>query len=280
MGRRKRKSRGKSKTSSSADTAAATAPVSEVAAAPAAVGGATARGLTGWYQIEFIDNNIAINNSNYKTMPNVSLNKMWPNVRRPNVGLQILKYTITTFPLPLHRIFSCPALAPLPLIQFSDPASPACECPSNTRLWPSTLISDGRRSLASSFNRLSCWQQPQLYGRWWSMKGNWRWDRVLVLLWRVMVPDDPANWPIPLLTFDRYPPSSGISDSLHQRTVPGSRMLGNKKFTYYSRLLTLFARHLTTLRDWGSAPLVPLWAPWWGNHRNESFSNTWMEKDI
>ena len=50
-------------------------------------------------------------------------------------------------------------------------ASPVGECPNNMQLWPSASHTRSR-ILASSFDRLTWWQQSQVHGKWRSRKVN------------------------------------------------------------------------------------------------------------
>jgi len=97
-------------------------------------------------------------------------------------------------------------------------------------------------------------------GRWRPTEGNWRWDPVLVLLWQVMVPRDPVNWTTPLLTPALYPCGSGISNPLHQRIVPCSRMSSTEGV-----IITLSLLDILQHREIGLCPAgaTRLWAPRW-----------------
>ena len=81
-------------------------------------------------------------------------------------------------------------------------------------------------------------------GRWWRREANWRWDPIPVLLWQVMVPRDLVNWTTPLLTPAWYPCGSGISNPLHQRMVPCSRMSSTEGVTIILSLLDILQHTL------------------------------------
>jgi len=149
-------------------------------------------------------------------------------------------------------------------------ALPAGACLRNTLLWPSILFSDGRESRASSFNRLSWWRSVTTTVASSNLRRGTG-DGTHSLFCYDKVPDDPVNEPRLWLTPAEYPCSSGISNPLHQRIVPCSRMSSTEGVII--TLLSLF--HLLDIlqhRGTGLCPAgaTPLWAlRWVGARRDE-----------